>query len=124
MLTCIVVGLGGFLGSVLRYLLGLVPVKFSGDFTANTLIINLIGAFLIGIIAAVSAETGDANARFVLFLKVGLCGGFTTFSTFSLECVQMFQSGKVLLGIAYIILSVLGCVAGILLAEVTVNRFI
>ena len=85
MLNCMIVGLGGFLGSVCRYLIGLIPVREETAFPVKTFAINAAGAFLIGVIAGLTAKNGSANPRFVLFLKAGICGGFTTFSSFALE---------------------------------------
>ena len=85
MLNCLAVGLGGFLGSVARYLLGMMLARESCAFPFGTLVINVSGAFLIGIIAALSLKNPNIDPRLVLMIKVGLCGGFTTFSTFMNE---------------------------------------
>ena len=76
------VGAGGFLGAVGRYLLGLVP--FEGDFPLMTFLVNFAGAVAIGAITEVTGATSALSAEAALFLKTGVCGGFTTFSTFSL----------------------------------------
>ena len=78
------VALGGAIGSVSRFLLGKLPVKAAG-FPVITLGINVVGAFCIGLIVAAVGKHSGWDPRLVLFLKVGFCGGFTTFSTFSLE---------------------------------------
>ena len=75
------VGLGGALGAVLRYAISLFPYK--GTFPVLTFITNVLGALLIGYIAGAAARRG-LSRNLVLFLKTGVCGGFTTFSTFSL----------------------------------------
>lgn len=108
------VGLGGALGAMLRYAIGLIPVP--GDFPLLTLCINFLGAVAIGCIAEV-AGTQRFSANSILFWKTGVCGGFTTFSTFSLEAVTLFQAGKWGMGGAYTILSVAGCFGGILLGQ-------
>ena len=97
MINCLFVGMGGFIGSVCRYLLGLLPVENSQGFPVKTLIINVTGAFVIGIVAAA--------AGLVLFLKVGICGGFTTFSTFAYETGIMMEKGQIGLALLYVILS-------------------
>ena len=94
MLECIIVGIGGFIGSVCRYLIGLIPVSEKCAFPVKTFAINVAGAFLIGLIAALAAKEWAGSPRLILFLKVGICGGFTTFSTFSLETVSLLQGGK------------------------------
>ncbi|HNX14900.1 MAG TPA: fluoride efflux transporter CrcB [Oscillospiraceae bacterium] len=115
------VGMGGFLGAVLRYSAGFLPIKPQNGFPMTTLLVNITGAFVIGLIAALSIKTG-IHPKLVLFLKVGLCGGFTTFSTFSAETVRLFQDGKTGLAVAYIVASVLCCVLAILFAEWIIGK--
>ena len=115
------VGIGGFLGSILRYLAGFLPLRPQNGFPLITLLINIIGAFAIGLLVAVSTKAG-LNPRLILFLKIGLCGGFTTFSTFSLETVQLLESGKIGIAIAYIVASMLCCILAIFLAEWVVGK--
>lgn len=92
MINCIIVGLGGFLGAVLRYLIGLLPVNIQNGFPVKTLGINIVGAFVIGLVVALGAKK-EWNPQLILFLKVGLCGGFTTFSSFALETSQLIEQG-------------------------------
>ena len=106
MMECIVVGAGGFVGAVCRYLIGLIPLKESCVFPVKTFVINMVGSFLIGIIAALAMRTDSLNPRIVLFLKVGICGGFTTFSSFALETGDLMQDGKWKLAVLYAVLSV------------------
>ena len=117
MLNCLAVGLGGFLGSVLRYLLSLVPLDRSGSFPVNTLLTNVLGAFAIGLIAAALRRNGGLDPRLVLFLKTGVCGGFTTFSTFALETGGLLQSGRYLPAALYVLLSLGLSLAAVFLAE-------
>jgi fluoride exporter len=107
MRACIIVGLGGFLGTVCRYLLTLIPISNKSSFPIVTLSINVIGALLIGILAALAARYEGANAELMTFLRVGICGGFTTFSTFALEVSNLFGAGKAWMGILYISLSLI-----------------
>lgn len=117
MAQCLAVAAGGALGALGRYFLGLAPFLPKTDFPLATLLINLIGAFFIGLIAQAAAQKGMQNDALVLFAKVGLCGGFTTFSTFSLETVTLLSSGKTALGAAYIAASVVLCLAGVVLGQ-------
>ena len=114
---CFWVALGGALGAVSRYLCGMLPFLQRGIFPLPTLLINLAGAFLIGLIAQVAAQRGAQSSSAVLFLKVGLCGGFTTFSTFSLETLTLLESGRPAAGALYMALSVGLCVAGVALGR-------
>ena len=75
MLNCIAVGLGGFLGSVCRYLAGQIPLGRDWGFPVRTLAINLIGSFLIGAVTALALKRAAPDPRLVLFLKAGVCGG-------------------------------------------------
>lgn len=118
--SVLAVAAGGALGSVLRYILGSMPYK--GDFPVPTLTANLLGALLIGFIAGFTAER-NAGKNTVLFFKTGMCGGFTTFSTFSLESFGLFDSGKTALGALYVILSVAGCLLGVW-AGMAAGRFL
>lgn len=95
MLNCLLVGLGGFIGAVLRYLISLIPIKNPESFPINTFIINIVGAFAIGCIAFAVSKNENIDPKLLLFLKVGICGGFTTFSTFSLETAELVKSGSV-----------------------------
>ncbi len=106
MLNCLVVALGGGIGACLRYLIGLIPLKEPFTFPVKTLFINLLGCFLIGLIAAIAAKTTSLSPRTVLFIKTGLCGGFTTFSTFALETETLLKTGHIGLAVLYVALSV------------------
>ena len=115
MLGFIFVGFGGALGSVLRYAISLIPYKQT--FPVLTLITNICGALLIGYIAGLASKR-NVSQNLTLFLKTGLCGGFTTFSTFSLEAYNLFQGGSYGCAGLYVILSLLGCFIGVWLGSV------
>ena len=72
MLECIAVGVGGFIGSICRYLIGLIPLKEGYVFPVKTFVINLCGSFLIGMIAALAAKHDSLSPKLILFLKAGL----------------------------------------------------
>lgn len=116
------VGLGGAVGAMLRYSLSLIPCKTSFPFI--TLITNIAGALVIGLITGFAAKRNMSDNT-MLFLKTGLCGGFTTFSTFSLEAYNLFQSGSCITAIVYALLSaalcILGVWAGILISGIVVK---
>ncbi len=112
MLNCLAVGIGGFVGSILRYLIGKIPLQSGGLYPINTFVTNIIGAVLIGAIIAHAKDT-DMSPEKLLMLKVGLCGGLTTFSTFSVETLGLIESGNWLYAGAYALLSVALCVAGV-----------
>ena len=100
----LLVALGGALGSVLRHTASLIiPAK---HFPWPTLAVNIAGSFLIGLILALSTKEESFLYNWKLFLATGICGGFTTFSAFSLENMELLQNGKYLLAATYIALSV------------------
>ncbi|HWQ97993.1 MAG TPA: fluoride efflux transporter CrcB [Clostridia bacterium] len=113
MLDCVFVGVGGFVGSVLRYLISLLPLRHESGFPLLTLGINVLGAFVLGLIMAAAGREVPLDPRTLLFLKVGVCGGFTTFSTFALEAQGLLSGGKPLIAILYMLLSVLLCVLAV-----------
>lgn len=115
-INCLAVGLGGFLGAVSRYLLGCLPGYYYLDFPVGTMCINLLGAFFIGFLAG-AAPYGALPMKGQLCLKTGFCGGFTTFSTFSLETVTLLEQGHWLLAGCYIAGSVLLCLLGVLVGK-------
>ena len=117
LVDCFFVGAGGALGAVGRYLIGLIPIRPENGFPLTTLLINVVGALAIGFLVAATEKNSAFDPRLLLFLKVGLCGGFTTFSTFSQESAQLRQSGKPGLGLLYATLSVLLCVAAVFGAQ-------
>ena len=106
MLNIIAVGLGGFVGAVCRYLIGLVPLKEVTVFPIKTFIINIVGCIVIGLITVVATRNNNMNPYMLLFLKVGVCGGFTTFSTFALESAELMKNGNPLIALAYMLGSV------------------
>lgn len=113
-------GAGGAVGAALRYLIGLLPMNPENGFPIKTLLINLAGSFTIGMIAALAAKNA-MNPKLVVFLKAGVCGGFTTFSSFALETQQLTQKGESGMAFLYVLLSVLLGVSMVFLAEKAVG---
>lgn len=112
MLECLFVGLGGFIGSVARYLIGLLAVETASGFPVKTFCINLLGSFILGIVSESALRDPGISRNLVLFLQIGVCGGFTTFSTFSSEALKLLASGRHTTAIVYMFASVvLGLVA-------------
>ncbi len=104
------VAAGGALGSVVRYAISLLVPKWQ-LMPMATLSVNIIGALLIGIIIGVTPKTHPTH----LIAAIGFCGGFTTFSTFSLETVEMLKNGYNTQAILYIIISVATCIGATIL---------
>ncbi len=117
MLNILAVGAGGFLGAACRYMIGLIPVSETAIFPIKTFIINIIGCIVIGALAVSVSKNVEMSPQMMLFLKVGLCGGFTTFSTFALETADLMKAGHMGAALAYVLLSVLIGVAVIFVVE-------
>lgn len=106
--TILYIAIGGAVGSVLRFLTSFFVNKYwSNHFPLATLITNIIGCFLIGLIVGLLEKNNLANSNLKWFLITGFCGGFTTFSAFSYENITLFQSNNSLLAFGYIALSVI-----------------
>jgi fluoride exporter len=120
----LIIGLGGFLGSVARYVMAkLVDDKLSPAFPYGTLTVNILGSFLLGIIYIIALRKAGLTEDGRLFLGVGFCGGFTTFSAFALENFSLIQDKMVGTSVLYISLSVVGGILA-LAAGVWVARFV
>jgi len=107
MYTYLSIALGGALGSMARYATGVYVGRWLGmTFPWGTLLINIFGSFLIGVFAESFALRWDTSQTTRAFLIVGICGGYTTFSTFSLDIVTLINRGEILAACAYIVASV------------------
>jgi CrcB protein len=105
----IFIGLGGFIGSIFRYFVALLAKKLClCPFASGTFFVNIIGSFVIGMLFACFLKSNE-NEPLKLFLTTGICGGFTTFSAFSLENLQYLQQGQVFLAAFYIAASIITC---------------
>lgn len=111
MTTTLWVALGGAIGSVARYWLGLALACISRNFPWGTITINVLGSFIIALVGMISVS----HARYPLseniriFIMVGLCGGFTTFSSFSLQTFELLRKGAIAQSLLNILLSVALC---------------
>lgn len=110
------VGIGGFFGAIARYLVG-GWIMGSGRFVfpLGTLIINVTGSFLLGLFFAFAVERIGLDGFWRPFFAIGFLGAYTTFSTFSLETMNLFKDGSFLLATANVLASVLFSLAGVYL---------
>ena len=122
MMDCLAVAAGGAIGAVCRFLIGKLPIGSNEGFPLKTFIVNIIGCFLIGLAAALALKQLADSPRLVLFLKVGICGGFTTFSSFALETGGLMEKGSYITAAAYLILSVVVGVLALFAAEFIAER--
>ena len=118
MLAYLWVAIGGALGSVSRYWLsGFVAARFGETFPWGTLVINVTGSFVIGIFAALAIPEGrmDSQSRLFAtqFLMIGVCGGYTTFSSFSLQTLNLLREREWLYAGGNVILSVVLCMIAV-----------
>lgn len=110
--TIIQVALGGATGAVGRYLTGVLAVRLLGHgFPWGTLAVNVIGSFLMGLLVTVLAKKGGTHLS--PFLATGILGGFTTFSTFSLDAITIYERGQVMLAAGYVVASLVLSLAAI-----------
>ncbi|MDG2187067.1 MAG: fluoride efflux transporter CrcB [Hyphomicrobiales bacterium] len=120
MLKVIIVGFGGFLGSILRYLIYLFSNNILGSqYPFSTIIINVLGCFLIGVIFQVFNEAITISENLKLFLTIGFLGGFTTFSTFSIDAFLIYQNNSKLVAMCYILLTLFLSLSAMLIGMMT-----
>jgi fluoride exporter len=110
MLRVLLVGLGGFIGSILRYLLSGIAQRLAdqSSFPVGTILVNLTGCFLIGIFSQLAESRGVFSSAARTLLFIGVLGGYTTFSTFSSETITLLRGGQVLMAALNIIIQVGG----------------
>ena len=114
-----VVAVGGACGSVTRYLVAIGSARLFGpqlplQFPWGTLIINITGSALIGALAGLFATRWDVSQTARIFLTVGICGGYTTFSTFSLDAWHLLERGQAAASITYMLSSVILSLAALI----------
>ncbi|WP_457582946.1 fluoride efflux transporter CrcB [Ensifer canadensis] len=121
----LLVGAGGAIGSMARYLVGIWTVQRWGPgFPWGTLLVNVTGSFLIGLLAELIMRKFGASTEMRLFLITGVLGGYTTFSAFSLDAIMLLERGDMALALGYIaasiVLSILAVFAGLALMRAMV----
>ncbi|MEF9839792.1 MAG: fluoride efflux transporter CrcB [Lachnospiraceae bacterium] len=126
MLEFLIVGIGGSVGSCLRFALTKSMHHFAVSLPLGTLISNIIAGIFIGFFIGLEESVFSLSPRAKLFLTTGLCGGLSTFSTFSLETVVFFSEGKYVVAVLNIILnlgiSILGVIVGMTIAKLLFKK--
>lgn len=122
MQAILAVGCGGFVGATMRYLCTAgIGKLYTGAFPFPTFCVNLIGSFLIGFLSQWLMLSYPDSKTLKFFLMTGILGGFTTFSTFSLETAELFQKGSAGLAVLNIVGSAVCCVLGAIAGKALAN---
>lgn len=120
----LIVFLGGGIGAALRHGVNLASARLLGTaFPYHTLIINVTGSLVMGLIAAHFALKGDASQSWRLFLTTGILGGYTTFSAFSLDAALLYERGELGLAALYVLASVALSIGGLFAGLALVRQF-
>lgn len=104
--------IGGGIGSLLRYAFALYPLPISNNFPWSTFVANILACIVIGFVSNMYVR-GDLNTQTRLLLATGFCGGLSTFSTFSLETLQLLQKGNFIMAGVYVFASVTICLLAV-----------
>lgn len=117
--TFLIVSLGGALGSLARYVLAILALPISRDLPWGTILINVAGSLLIGFFGTLTLASGrfPVSENLRVFVMVGFCGGFTTFSSFSLQTLDLLRAGHVPRAALNVALSVVLCVVAVWLGH-------
>lgn len=123
--TVVVIMIGGALGTLARYLLSVLALPISGSLPWGTILINIAGSFIIGFFGTLTLASGrfPLAEPVRLFVMVGFCGGFTTFSSFSLQTLDLLRSGETLRAAINIVASVALCVTAVAVGHAVASRF-
>ncbi len=113
MLNIIAIFFGGGLGSVTRYWISILIRGYGLNFPFATLIVNILGSFILGFTAALFWKNEAISHTFKIAITVGFCGGLTTFSTFSWETFDMIKNGEFTLAVIYTLISFLTCILAV-----------
>lgn len=122
--TVLTVGIGGFLGTISRYVtVQLVDKRFNSVFPYGTLTVNLAGSFVLGLVIGLTFKQDQGTDNWRLFLTTGFCGGFTTFSAFAFENISLFQQKLVVTSLTYTLISLIAGFAAVL-GGLVIGKFI
>ena len=113
---------GGALGASLRFFVQSISKLYFPNFPVGTLIVNIIGSFLIGLLANYFNSKEISELFYKYFIIIGLLGSFTTFSAFSIETIELFKEGRILLSLIYIFLSFVLTISAAFLG-LSLNKF-
>jgi CrcB protein len=118
------VAIGSALGGLLRYAITRWTIHFSSNFPFGTVLINVLGSFVIGYFGTLTLQSGKypASDNLRLFVMVGICGGFTTFSSFSLQTFDLLRGGAWGRALVNVVFSVILCVAAVAIGHVLAQR--
>ncbi len=105
------IGCGSFVGGAARYLVAIAMDTVGKGFPWGTLAVNLVGCLVIGLLWGFFSKNSSESSSWALFMTVGICGGFTTFSTFSKEALMMLQAGNFMSLLLYVAISVIAGIA-------------
>lgn len=123
--SCLVVILGGAIGTFLRYAVSVLAQPISRELPWGTILINITGSFVIGFFGTLTLATGrfPVSENWRLFVMIGVCGGYTTFSSFSLQTLDLMRNGAMTRAALNIGLSVVLCIAAVALGHFIAARF-
>ncbi len=113
--TCLLIAAGGAIGTLARYGLSAAALPISKDLPWGTILINIVGSFVIGFFGTLTLASGKypVSENMRLFVMVGICGGFTTFSAFSLQTLDLLREGSPVRAVANVVLSVVLCIGAV-----------
>ena len=118
--SILIVGIGGFVGAILRYVVSTLVQNGGDTFPYGTLAVNVIGSFLLSLIMFSSEHLGFFNDETRTFLTIGLLGAFTTMSTFSYETFKFFEKGEMIMLTKYVVGTIVFTLLAVYLSKVIV----
>ena len=123
--SCLIIMLGGAFGTFLRYFVSVLALPISRELPWGTIIINIAGSFVIGLFGTLTLASGrfPVSENLRLFVMVGFCGGFTTFSSFSLQTLDLMRNGAMTRAALNIVLSVVLCLSAVAIGHLVGARF-
>lgn len=122
--TCIIVMAGGALGTFARYAVSIIAMPISRDLPWGTVIINVTGSLIIGLFSTLTLANGrfPVSDNMRLFVMIGLCGGYTTFSSFSLQTLDLLRSGAIVRACINVVASVVLCIGAVAVGHLIATR--